>query len=183
VTSDESDDPNYPLSSIYQADWTTDDESPGPDPTVHAGWFFDLPIPGERMFSNALIRGGRFISVTAVPDISFCSGGGYSIVNEFDACDGSRPAEPPFDVTGDGYISASDNIAFDTPGNTDWKAPTGIIHPVGLLNIDRSSIIDIPDANGSPSGIELKMGTDSTGALVPILERAPRRGVLYWQQR
>jgi len=184
VTSDESDDPNYPASSIYQADWTTDGSAPSPDPTVHAGWFFDLPIPGERMFSNALIRGGKFISVTAIPDSSFCSGGGYSIVNEFDACDGSRLDAPPFDTNGDGYITSGDRIEFNTPGNTEWKAATGIIHPVGLLNIDRSSIIGIPGPDGTPSGLELKIGTDSgSNGLTVIVETAPRRGVLYWQQR
>ena len=85
------------------------------NPPTHTGWYFDLPIVGERLIEDPLIREGIFIAVTTIPDSSYCSGGGWSIVNEFDALDGSRPALPTFDVTGeesDGtvLINESDKI-------------------------------------------------------------------------
>ncbi len=90
------------------------------------GWFMDLvdpPYPpgtvaGEAMVSVPLLRGGRIIFITIVPDNIGCSFGGISWLMELDALTGKRLKATPFDITGDGKIDASDMIQIDTNGDS-----------------------------------------------------------------
>jgi len=194
------------LTSDHTANWAVDNDTPLPNPDsaateqAHAGWYFDLSIPGdpfsipgERLLESPLIREGVFIAVTTIPDSSYCSGGGWSIINEFDATDGSRPAKPTFDVTGkesDGkiLINESDkvNITARVPseigdnGETIWAPATSILKPGGgILHLSESSIVELP---GAAPKLEKKILSSSIGKTQEIVELAPRRGIAFWRE-
>ncbi len=186
------------VTSDNEINWEVEDGKPDPspdNPPSHAGWFFDMHYEhnydtrGERLLEDPLIRGGRLIAVTTIPDSSYCSGGGWSIINEFDAADGSRPSSPAFDVTGaesDGKIlvNASDRINLgDLPGvsgEDEYVAATGILKPGGgILHLSESSIVELP---GRAPKLEKKILSSSSGKNVEIVERAPRRGITFWRE-
>ncbi len=189
------------VTSDEKADWSVTADSGDkslPDPAVHAGWFFDMhkqdkpEILGERLIEDPLIRNGLFIAVTIIPDSGYCSGGGWSIINEFDAEDGSRPASPSFDVTGaesggsnDGkvLINASDKINLAAlpggSGDDGYVAATGILKPKGgILHLSEGSIVEMPGRLGT----ELKIFSSSTGRNEEVIERAEKRGITFWRE-
>ncbi|PIE73471.1 MAG: hypothetical protein CSA20_02825 [Deltaproteobacteria bacterium] len=179
------------VTSDNEINWEVQDGKPDPspdNPPSHAGWFFDMDEAdtiGERVLEDPLIRDGRLIAVTTIPDSSYCAGGGWSIINEFDAKDGSRPDSPAFDVTGaesDGKIlvNASDQIKLTEGGEVKYVAATGILKPGGgILHLSESSIIELP---GQGPKLEKKILSSSSGKNVEIVERAPRRGITFWRE-
>lgn len=74
------------------------------------GWFMDLVSSekgkeGERQVSNTVVRAGRVIFTTLVPDEDACESGGSSWLMELDALSGKRLTESPFDNNRDGKFS------------------------------------------------------------------------------
>jgi type IV pilus assembly protein PilY1 len=83
-----------------------------PDPVRLAGWYFDLPLTGERVVSNPIIREGKVIYITFTPEQATpCEAGGSSVIMQMDACSGGRTEDPMFDITDDGMINEEDLIA------------------------------------------------------------------------
>ena len=78
-----------------------------PGPADH-GWFIDLPTAGERQVSRPVLRGGRIIFTTLIPNSGICSSGGTSWLMELDAITGGRLQETPFDLNGDGLFNSGD---------------------------------------------------------------------------
>ncbi len=87
----------YRVTSQYTPNWSDTGEN------GHAGWYFDLPgvheeganggvtstytsAATERVIKDVIVRDGRLIFVSFVPDDSPCSGGGVSIFHEIDVC-------------------------------------------------------------------------------------------------
>ncbi len=190
------------VTSDNAINWEVDNDTPFPNPDPspdsppsHTGWFFDMDATdtmGERVLEDPLIRGGRLIAVTTIPDNSYCSGGGWSIINEFDATDGSRPGSPAFDITGaesDGKIlvNADDRINLTAltgepgeGGDDKYVAATGILKPGGgILHLSESSILELP---GRGPKLEKKILSSSSGKNVEIVERAPKRGITFWRE-
>ncbi len=93
---------------------------------THAGWYFDLPDTRERVITDTIIRDGRAIVISFVPQASRCSTGGYSILHEFDACSGGRTDESIFDINFDNFVDDNDKIEVDESGTVNEVAPTGI---------------------------------------------------------
>ena len=70
------------------------------NPEKYAGWFLDLPVSSgadgdsaERIVGDALVRGGKIIVTSYVPDCAPCSGGGHSWLYILDGCNGDSPME------------------------------------------------------------------------------------------
>ena len=76
--------------------------------TSKRGWYVDLPENGERSVSNPILRSGRIIFTTLIPDPDPCTFGGRSWLMEMDAVTGARLSYPVFDLNGDGVINDED---------------------------------------------------------------------------
>jgi Tfp pilus tip-associated adhesin PilY1 len=145
----------------------------------HAGWYFDLPISKERISVDPMIRDNKVIAISYVPQATPCTGGGYSIVHELNACTGGRMNEATIDVNGDGAIDDKDLINIvvadhDHPGQTKTitVAPTGkkysgrLQPPAILRNVPR----------------EIKYFSSSAGTIKTMSEKAEQRGMYYWRE-
>ena len=81
-------------------DFSGNNDGPGQkdDPQSCAGWFLDFPLPpqnglqaGERVTGNVVIRGGRAVIVSYVPNAEPCGYGGDSWIYVLKTCDGGLP--------------------------------------------------------------------------------------------
>jgi len=138
---------------------------------VHVGWYFDLPLEGERVIKDPLIREGKAIVISFIPNTSPCSGGGDSIIHEIDAATGARLLEVQFDINNDRMVDEQDLINI---GGV-WVAPsgksyTGILHPPVILRM--------PDQE-----TEMKVFSSSAGVTERLFEVAEKRGLFYWLER
>ena len=104
------------------------DQKPNPAPDSNVGWYYDLPLDGERVVSNVIIRSGKVILVTYIPSEEMCGTGGSSVIMEMDACTGGRLTKAQFDITGDGVIDDNDLIIidYDEFDKPIFAAPTGM---------------------------------------------------------
>jgi Tfp pilus tip-associated adhesin PilY1 len=143
-----------------------------PDPVKLAGWYFDLPLNGERSVSDALIREGRVIYVPYIPEDSPCGAGGDSVIMEMDACTGGQLTKPQFDINEDGVIDENDFINVGTADDPIWVAPSGI-KAEGKLQ--PPAILRVPD---SPK--ERKYFSSTRGKIVTVDEKAVTLGITYW---
>jgi type IV pilus assembly protein PilY1 len=162
------------LTSNATANWATQTDMTNgqmPDPSQHAGWYFDLPVSGERVVSPVLIRDGKSVFISYVPSSEACSCGGYSIVHELDACDGSRLSSPAFDVNDDGVVNESDRVNDTITGNP--TVPSGI----GFQGKLQPPAISQLDGN-----IEIKYFSSSSGAIETIREKASKTGITFWME-
>jgi type IV pilus assembly protein PilY1 len=123
----------------------------------HEGWYLDLPASGERQVSTPILRGGRIIFTTLIPDTDPCSAGGTSWLMEMDALTGSRLAYSPFDLNGDREFDSGDFAVVTVDGQviavpvTGRMSLEGIIKTPGIVSGDR---IEFKYASGTSGGID-----------------------------
>lgn len=142
------------------------------------GWYMDLISPsptgyqGERVVSNSLLRNGRVIFTTVIPDVDPCGFGGTSWLMELDALTGQRLAESPFDLNRDGKFDASDFA----PGSPALPA-SGMQSTVGIT--PEPGVLTDP-----LRGIEYKYTPGTTGGIQMIGENpgAGNVGRQSWRQ-
>jgi len=108
------------------------------------GWYLDLVQPswntssgvtgyqGERVVSNPILRNGRIIFTTLIPDSDLCGFGGSSWLMELDALSGARLATTPFDLNRDGRFDADDLVGITVAGVTTSYPVGGIQSTVGI---------------------------------------------------
>ena len=145
-----------------------------PDPVHLAGWYFDLPLDGERVISDALIRQGKAIFVPFTPSHTPCGAGGETVVMEVDAWSGGRTKNPLFDINGDLTIDQNDLVNIGTTQNPIWVAPTGVKYAGRLQS---PAILRVPDEER-----ERKYMSSSRGTIVTLDEKAVTVGVTYWME-
>ena len=177
--------------SDYAPVWAVEDDPDGgsqkPDPTVNAGWFFDLPglvvggnrIPGERIVKDPFIRDGRAVVVSMVPGGGPCDCGGLSMIHEMDACTGGRLKTAALDYNGDGRVDPDDAELIDirTESGEEVKSPpTGLTVP-GIVN--PPAILRIP---GNGRIREVKIFSASTGNTGTVSESPEERGMVSWRE-
>ncbi len=171
----------------------------------HVGWYFDLPYltdgsddgldndgdgdidesgemkrAGERVIKDVFIRDGRAIVISFIPEDSPCTGGGKSIVHEFDATDGSRLKNAVFDINNDGRITDDDLVDIgltDNYGNPLLVPPTGRMYD-GMLH--SPTIVRDPNQNLDR---EMKVFSSSAGTTVVLWEKQEQTGFYYWRER
>lgn len=146
------------------------------DYTTKKGWYLDLISPkngleGERNVSAPILRGGRIIFTTLIPEADPCGFGGSSWLMELDAINGRRLDEAPFDINEDGKFDDSDLIAIaDTNGdgkidnNDDLENISGIRKDIG--------IIKTPGVVSTGDDTEVKYVSGTSGELKVFFESA-----------
>ena len=131
---------------------------------THVGWYWDMPVTGERMINNPLLRGGHVILISTDPSSSPCESGGTSFINIVNACTGGRPYSPQFDVDKDNSITQADTIlgagGSQIPPSRQEK-PLMIYTPLEV-----GDLLYLPDSEGGHGNIPL----------VPI-----RSGMFFWR--
>ncbi len=163
----------------------------------HAGWFFNLPydeskdgvdndndniideadennLLGERVIKDVIIRDGKAIIISFIPEDSLCSGGGNSIVHEISACTGGRLDPAAFDINGDGQIDDDDYISVIIDGEPVLVAPSGKSYK-GMLHTP--VMVGDPDA---PRNREIKIFSSSAGTTEVLWETKEETGIYYW---
>ncbi len=155
----------------------------GDEGLTHLGWFFDFPnteadFKGERVIVDPLIREGRAIVISFSPRDSACSGSGWSLVHEMDACSGGRLSEAVFDINGDHKITEEDMITITINGVRVKVPPTGIAY-LGLLQPPKILRLKTP---GQPPR-EVKLFNNETATMTPLFEKAEKRGIYYWLEK
>ncbi len=141
----------------------------------HAGWFWDLPLSGERVISDVLLRDGRLVVIPFTPDQNRCSDGGSSFLMEIDSVTGGHSGQIIFDINEDGVIDFRDmvTIGVDAEGHPIRVIPDGLklagnVNPPAILILNKE--------------IEVKYLSSSTGAVHTVKEKAVRLGVTYWKE-
>ncbi|EAR61471.1 pilus assembly protein [Neptuniibacter caesariensis] len=139
----------------------------GVDYGLKDGWLLDFDSStylGERVVANPLVRNGRVIFPTLVPDTGACSYGGTSWLMELDAETGSRLTISPFDLNDDGSINSGDYVRYDSDGDGDIdsddelipvsgkKSTVGIIKTPGVISTGDD---ELKYTSGSSGNIEV----------------------------
>lgn len=151
-------DSNIRITSANQIDYESD-----------MGWYLDLYYdensnsvndhPGERVVADPLVRNGRVIFPTLIPETSPCSFGGTSYLMELNAQSGARWNAPLFDLNGDGNIDANDLVGMevtDADGNTitirvaasGKQSNVGIIKTPGIITTGSKQLIYASGSSG-----------------------------------
>ena len=139
------------------------------------GWYMDLKSPvngkeGERVVVAPLLRGGRVIFVTMIPESDPCGWGGTSWLMELDAESGSRLDSSPFDINGDGDFTIDDFIAIadtNNDGNIDGQDEQ---IPTSGVRKKNMGIIKTPGVVVCEDGKECKYTSGTSGELDMIKE-------------
>ena len=150
--------------------------APYPDPAKNVGWYFNLPLVGERVTSNAMIRDGKAIITSFFLQDDRCTAGAESIVHELDPNSGGRLTSPTFDLNSDQKVGPGDYVRIGTkPDGTDnWVAPSGMkrpgrMQPPAILKIDNNT--------------EAKYFSSSNASIQMIKEKPEKRGMYFWKQQ
>jgi type IV pilus assembly protein PilY1 len=90
------------------------------DPIAKSGWYLDLIAPsgfqGEMSISDSIIRNGRVIFTTLIPDTDLCGYGGRSWLMEMDATTGARLDFSPLDLNNDNKFTDADYVTVNVNG-------------------------------------------------------------------
>jgi type IV pilus assembly protein PilY1 len=152
------------------------------------GWYLDLVNTedggtanfGERQVSDAILRGGRIIFTTLVPESDDpCNFGGTGWLMELDAASGGRLEGEIFDVNGDGVFTMADVVDYlGTSGDkSDDVLPSG--------RRSKEGIIPMPAILARQAGgKEFKYLSGSTGNIEVVSENPGLGdfGRQSWQQ-
>ncbi|MFQ6024312.1 MAG: pilus assembly protein [Acidiferrobacterales bacterium] len=137
----------------------------------HMGWRVDLPSTAEKAVTDPVLRTGRVIFTTLVPNDSPCAVGGTSWLMELNFHNGGPPDFPVFDLNDDGLFNDADkaNGAF----------VVGIDPGLGIM--PEPVLIDDP-----AQGRELKIATGTSGDVQPVANNPgpldPATGRRSWRQ-
>lgn len=141
-------------------------------PSPPLGWYIDLPTLGERSVTDPLLRNGRVIFTTTIPNTASCSFGGSSWLMELDAMTGGQLSSPPFDVNGDGAINSGDTVILNGK-----PVPPGGVLMTGIVSAPAVQT----SANGK--GPERKYFNTSSGSVATKTEAGGGlSGRVSWQQ-
>ena len=148
-----------------------------PQTSDQRGWYMNLVSPAqgyqaEKQVSRPLLRNGRIIFTTLIPDSDPCSFGGNSWLMELDALTGKRLQESPFDLKRDNQFTTEDMVEVTLPNGTKELRPVsglqstvGIIPKPGIL-VDPMNPVEYlypPGTNGDISVTVGNPGADTHG--------------------
>lgn len=146
------------------------------DPVRTVGWVFDLPTAGERVVDDVMVRDGKLIVVTNIPEGSACESATSSWLMQIDACSGSRLTEAKFDINGDGTVDSDDLVEIpedpnDPDGPTIKVVPSGIKYDVRLHS----------PAFLIKGQTEILYMSSSSGTIETVEQDVVDLGVTYWK--
>ncbi|QQD17026.1 hypothetical protein I6N98_11630 [Spongiibacter nanhainus] len=125
------------------------------------GWRLELLSPengaeAERSVSRPVLRNGRIIFATIIPNENLCGFGGRSWLMELDALNGGLFADPVLDINGDGKIDDLDKVLYK-----------GVYYPVS--GIGSEELIKTPGIIGA-GDLEYKYTSGSSGSIGVVTE-------------
>ena len=132
------------------------------------GWYMDLVSPvqgyqGEKQVSRPLLRNGRIIFTTLIPDANPCNFGGTSWLMELDALTGSRLGESPFDLKRDNQFTTEDMVTVSVNGTSMTVPASGLQSTVGIT--------PMPGVMVDPTrSVEYKYTPGTSGNIAVIVE-------------
>jgi type IV pilus assembly protein PilY1 len=127
------------------------------------GWYMDLPDSGERIVSNAVVRGDNVFFNTAIPDTAPCSlgGSGWKMVADFST--GGAPAKAAFDINNDGRVTTLDEVnGVGAAGERTFGIPS---EPVNLGDMNYTSTTETTDGDSIDQTVLEKLHESRTGRL------------------
>lgn len=135
--------------------------------TTDYGWFIDLPDSGERVVTDAVIRGDLVFFNTMRPDTNPCEAGGRGWLMVAKWINGGRPSEVAFDINGDSLLDTDDTI------NTHAAAGVEIIGiPTSPVNLANKRYTSTTQTTGG-----------STIQVTDIIKNdGPKTGRLSWEE-
>lgn len=141
----------------------------------HAGWYYDLPLEGERIINDVQLKDGRLKVICFIPDRDRCSDKSASFFMELNAFTGGSIPAAVLDINEDGIIDKQDTVitGFDNASSPVRIPPSGIKMPGGL---------QLPTVLGLNHRIDVNFLSASTGTVHMVKEQADRLGVIYWKE-
>jgi type IV pilus assembly protein PilY1 len=176
---------NLRVMSSHQPTWKTmydNDTKGGPNfpdlsdiGTSHAGWYYDLPLVGERIINDLLLRDGRLAVICFRPGPDRCSDESNSFFMELNAFSGGSIPGVIFDLNEDGVIDMADTVTtgYDAGGNPVRVPPAGIKMPGNLQP---------PISLRLNDRVEVNYLNSSTGTVHMLKAPAVKQGVIYWKE-
>ena len=176
---------NFRVMSSAQPIWNItydDDRKDGPqlpdlsdNGTSHAGWYYDLPLEGERIVNDLQLRDGRLAVICIRPGPDPCSAESNSFLMELNAFSGGGLPASTFDVNEDGVINAADTVLteYDTDSDPVRIPPAGINMPGNLQP---------PISLRLNHLVEMRYLNSTTGVVHLIKTPAVKQGVIYWKE-
>lgn len=155
-----------------------------PTGATQLGWRMDLINSGaaspdnlgERVVSSPVLRSGRIVFTTLLPDADPCNAGGSGWLMELDADNGGTLDVQPFDLNHDFKFDKSDMVDTDPTSNTVLATVSGKKSTVGIISTP--GILD-----GGDQEKEFKFMSGSSGGIETTVENAAGSiGRLNWQQ-
>jgi hypothetical protein len=143
--------------------------------TSHAGWYYDLPLVGERIINDLRLQDGRLAVICFRPDPDRCSDVSNSFLMELNAFTGGSLPGVMFDLNEDGVIDMADTVisGYDSDGNPVRIPPTGIKMPGNLQP---------PISLRLNNLVEVNYLSSSSGTIHLLKAPAVKLGVIYWKE-
>ena len=99
------------------------------------GWFDDLPVAGQRFFTNGSLLNGFFVSTINQPPTFACGVVPNSLLLELDFKNGGSPSRIILDVNLDGLFNSSDQYTGRNPSGIaigqGYASPPTFLYPPG----------------------------------------------------
>ncbi len=129
---------------------------------ANRGWVIDLPVQGERINREIILRDNIAFMVTLIPEEDICAAGGKGWLMALNAETGNAPRFPVLDMTDDNIIDKNDVLTRDNPYVEGEDA--SLVNPIGL---EMLSIPNLPTLLYDDRASDL-------GSLFPPRANAPR---------
>ena len=143
--------------------------------TSHAGWYYDLPLDGERIVNDVQLRDGKLAVSCFRPGPDRCRDESNSFLMELNASTGGSIPTVIFDLNEDGVIDLADTviIGYDADGNPVRIPPAGIKMPGN---------IQPPISLRLNNRVAVNYWSSSTGTVHMLKSTAVKLGVIYWME-
>jgi len=143
--------------------------------TSHAGWYYDLPLDGERVINDLQLRDGRLAVVCFQPGPDLCSDNSSSFLLELNAFSGGSIPDILFDLNQDGALDMTDTI---TSGHDADNNPIRVL-PSGIKLLGN---LQPPISLRLNNNVEVNYLSSSTGSVHLLKSPAVKTGIVYWKE-
>jgi len=124
------------------------------DWTVKYGWYVDLPVDGERVVEDPIVRGDYVVFASSIPlGGDPCGGGGTSYLTALQFDGSTDPSKSVIDVNGDGELDSTDQ------GWAGMYYGDGMFTGLSFIG----DILEAVDNNAKKTPIKTNFGSGSTG--------------------
>ena len=134
-----------------------------PDGTAKdRGWVLDMPVQGERIVREIILRDDMAFFVTLIPEDDICSAGGSGWLMAVNATSGSALHFPVFDINGDNLVTPEDVVGSEVPDSNPLN-PSGL-SSLSIPNVPAFVFDDRPtDLSGNPLAVFPPTANSSRG--------------------